>query len=218
MRCVSLLHAGFCAVWYLGSSLSPAICITWVIMRKWFYVWMGQYCLSWIFLIKIIRLTWNYKNITTFFYFRFNFSCSVCFCFVSKMSLDEPWSHLKMSLDELYTCAGLGQKRVHFLHSGLFRTVFWICVGNSFDNTGDFLYFWADFTQSQSLFCLLPSSVGQGEHKELGGVMARTADPNQSRDIPDLMASPSAYEAGGGGGEEKGNMCVGKAEWWHLCS
>lgn len=59
--------------------------------------------------------------------------------------------------------------------------------------------------------------MGQGEHKELGGVMARTADPNQSRDIPDLMASPSVYEVGGGEGGKKKEICVWEKQSDGIC-
>lgn len=81
-----------------------------------------------------------------------------------------------MSLDDLYTCSGLG---CNFLHSDFFGVLFWICAGNSFDNTGDFFVLLSRFYIKSRPFLPLthPTSKGQGEHKEIGGGTASTADP-----------------------------------------
>jgi len=39
---------------------------------------------------------------------------------------------------QVRVCAAFGWYRVNFLHSGTYGAMFWICAGNSVDNTGMF--------------------------------------------------------------------------------
>lgn len=76
---------------------------------------------------------------------------------------------------------------------------FWICAGNSVDNSGMFQSLLSSAYPAQRLS--YPTNKRLGEHKNLGGSTATTAD---LRSIPDYMASFSVYKVGGEG--ERGDI------------
>ena len=77
--------------------------------------------------------------------------------------------------------------------------MYWICAENSVDNTGMFVTAEQCLHRAKAFSASHPTPPvsRQGVHKELGGDTARTADPNDQRDIPYHMTSRSAYKAGG---------------------
>jgi len=75
-------------------------------------------------------------------------------------------------------CTDFVWGRAYFLHNSLYGAMFWICVGNSVDNTGMFLLLLSSAytvnTFSASHTTLSVSRLGV--HKKLGGDTARMAD------------------------------------------
>ena len=87
--------------------------------------------------------------------------------------------------------------------------MFCICDENSVDNTG-----WEVLRQSQGLFCFSPHPTSEqaGGVQGVGqGTQPGQLTPTDQRDIPDHMASCSAYKAGG-------RRKRGHSELWHLPS
>lgn len=91
-------------------------------------------------------------------------------------------------------CAGFDWGTVNFLHSTWYRTVFWICAGNRVDNTGMFkLLLSSSYTELRPFQPFtLPYQWVDWESTCLGQLTSV-----DHRDIPDQIASCSAYKARG---------------------
>ena len=87
----------------------------------------------------------------------------------------------------LCPCAGFGWDRVNFLHSSSYGAVFWICAGNSADNTGMFsLLLSSAYTESRPFLLLTPPHQrgGWGCTRSWEGTQRGQLTPTDQRDIP----------------------------------
>ena len=103
-----------------------------------------------------------------------------------KYAAQKPTCNSQMS--GLLHCAGFGWDRVNFLHSSWYGAMFWICAGNSGDNTRIFVLQWdntvfaiaeqrLDRVKAFAASHTTPPARRLGVHKKLGGDTAGTADP-----------------------------------------
>ena len=115
-------------------------------------------------------------------------------------------------------CAGFDWDRVNFFHNSWYGALFWICAGNSVDNTGRFsLLLSSAHTESRPFLLLTPphQRVGWGCTRSWEGTWLGQLTPTVQRDIPYHMVSCSAYTAGGrrrkGGDIRSGGVCLPKS-------
>ena len=112
-------------------------------------------------------------------------------------------------------CASFGWDRVNFLHSNWYGATFWICVGNSVDNTGMFSFLLSSAYPEPRALLLLPpphQRAGWGGTRSWEGTQPGQLTPTDPREIPHHTTSCSACKAGGR--RRKG----GRSEWWRLSS
>ncbi|XP_074989722.1 LOW QUALITY PROTEIN: tubulin alpha-8 chain-like [Calonectris borealis] len=119
----------------------------------------------------------------------------------------------------LQLCAGFGWGRVKFLHSSWYGAVFWICAGNSVDNTGMFSFLLSRaYTGSRPFLLLTPPHQrgGWGGTRSWEGTQPGQLTPTDQMDIPYHMTSCSAIKLGGE--VDGGCRCSGTGwalvSWW----
>lgn len=103
----------------------------------------------------------------------------------------------------LSICTGFGWGGVNFLCSSPYGAVFWISAENSVDIMEMWLLLSSTCSESRPFQLLTPAlRVGWGCMRSLEGTQPGQLTPTNQRDIPDHMASRSAYKAVGEGREE----------------